>query len=181
MVSHHALCCSTDHNIISQYVDVLQPDSFSPSSVWTIYWSSAAVCKSAHVNTRMWNSHQEKQNGYKKKFKKSRRETTGKHNDAKKKIPQRSTTVKTIQHKHKMTHNEYKQCFRLLWGAGSSTCRCPGAHGDIICLHGYEHGATWKWDSQKKPPATKSSQLFKSFYLKIHMIRRCRLKVAPAP
>lgn len=131
--------------------DVLQSDSFSPSSVCTKCWSSGAVCKSsappqsaAQLTTRDVKQSRRETRRCLRIKERNNRTTRWCKNPPKE--AKRSKQSKT--NKNKMKHNEYKQCF--LWGAGSSTCWYWGAHCLIVCPHGYEPGLQGEpWHNMK--------------------------------
>lgn len=164
------MLCAAGLMIISVQtrVDVLQSHSFSPSSVWTKYWSSGAVCESsassqsaAQLTTR--------------DVKQSRRETRRwlrnkgekqQDNTLMQKIP---PTKQNYQNNPKvkikwsiMNTNDASSSVR----AGSSTCRYRGAHCLIICPHGYEpglQGEPWHNMKMRLPKKHQQQSSYSSF------------------
>lgn len=152
------MLCAAGLIIISvqTHEDVLQSDSFSPSSVCTKCWSSGAACKSsappqsaAQLTTRDVKQSRRETRRCLRIKERNNRTTRWCKNPPKE--AKRSKQSKT--NKNKMTHNEYKQCF--LWGR---VLLHVGTEGPIVSLsvpmvtsraYRGNHGTTWKWDSLK--------------------------------
>lgn len=174
------MLCAAGLIIISvqTHEDVLQSDSFSPSSVCTKWWSSGAVCKSsappqsaAQLTTRDVKQSRRETRRCLRIKERNNRTTRWCKNPPKE--AKRSKQSKTNKKKWHIMNTNNASCeggffYMLVLRGPLSHCLSPwlraGPTGGTMAQHENE--------SPKKTPATKSLQLFYRFYLEIHMIRR---------